>query len=289
MNHGSMSATRTAVVTGGTSGLGEAAAIALAQAGFRVLIVGRDPVRGAAVVARAHQAGGGVAEFITADLFSVTGAQDLGREVLARTPKVDLLINNAGGTFGARELTRDGLERTFALNVMAPFELSLALRPALAAAQGRVVNVVTGVPKNAKASIDQLVGEASGAGLQSYIRAKLALVALTKEQQRRFSSDGITAVCLHPGIIPGTRFGQDTPAFVRSIMEGVAKVFGLSSSLEVAAVRYLAVGTGPVEGGGFYKEGHLADAPVQASDTAFAGTLWATLEGVHSKAARAQA
>jgi NAD(P)-dependent dehydrogenase (short-subunit alcohol dehydrogenase family) len=279
---------RTAVVTGGTSGLGEAASVALAKVGFRVLIVGRDPRRGQAVVQRITGAGG-AAEFVTADLFSVNGARALGRELLARAPKLDLLVNNAGGTFGNKELTPDGLERTFALNVMAPFELTETLRPALAAAKGRVVNVVTGVPKNAKATIDQLAGEASSSGLQSYVRAKLALLALTREQQRRFAADGITAVCLHPGIIPGTRFGQDTPAFVRAIMEKVARVFGLASSLEEAAARYITVGTGPVEGGGFYKEGALAPAPLQASDAAFGSTLWTTLEAVHGRAARPSA
>ena len=278
-----MNETRTAVVTGGTSGLGEAASLALAREGFKVLIVGRDPARGEAVVRRIAEAGG-KAEFVTGDLFSVNGAKQLGEVLREKAPRLDLLVNNAGGTFGNKELTKDGLERTFALNVMAPFELTEALRPALARAKGRVMNVVTGVPKNAKATIDQLAGEASSSGLQSYIRAKLALLTLTKEQQRRFASDGITAVCLHPGIIPGTRFGQDTPAFVRAIMERVAKVFGLSSSLEEAAVRYVNVGTGPVEGGGFYKEGLLAPPPVQATDAAFASALWSTLESVRARA-----
>ncbi len=115
-------ATKTAVVTGGTSGLGEAAALALAAKGYCVLIVGRDAARGRAVV-DAARAKGGTAELLAADLFTVAGVRGLAAEILKRTPRVDLVVNNTGGTFGQTLLTEDGLERTFALNVMAPFML----------------------------------------------------------------------------------------------------------------------------------------------------------------------
>jgi len=273
---------RTAVVTGATSGLGEAAAVALAKAGWRVLVVGRDAARGAEVVARA-KAAGGEAEFLAADLLSLADVRRVAREIRARAPSLELLVNNAGGTFGPKELTGDGLERTFALNVAAPFVLTEALVEALGAGHGRVLNIVTGVPKGAKATMDQLAGAESGAGMSSYIRAKLALGALTHEQQRRYASKGITAVSLHPGVIPGTGFGQDMPAFLRSFGGGVAKLFGFASTHEQAADRYVQVGTGPVEPAGFYAQGKLEPAPVQAQDPAFAGQLWSKLEEVSGR------
>jgi len=98
------STTKTAVVTGATSGLGEAAALALAKAGYRVLVVGRDEARGADVVSRARAAGS-EAELLTADLFSLSDVRRLAREIKARAPSLDLLVNNAGGTFGAKQLT----------------------------------------------------------------------------------------------------------------------------------------------------------------------------------------
>jgi len=116
-------ATKTAVVTGGTSGLGEAAALALAAKGYHVMVVGRDAERGKAVV-EAARAKGGEAVLLSADLFTVAGVRALSNEILKRAPKVDLVVNNAGGTFGQTLMTEDGLERTFALNVMAPFVLT---------------------------------------------------------------------------------------------------------------------------------------------------------------------
>ena len=268
--------TRIAVVTGATSGLGEAAALALAGAGWQVFVVGRDPARAAATVAKARAAGG-TAEFVGADLFALADVRRLAGELRRRAPRIDLLINNAGGNFMKREITGDGLERSFALNVAAPFVLTEGLLPSLAAAGGRVVNVVTGVPKGARATIEQLAGPDAGAGMGAYIRAKLALQTLTIEQQRRHGARGVSFVSLHPGIIPGTRFGAEMPGFVRAIGEFIARLFRLSSTLAQAAERFVRVGTQAVEGGGFYKEGTLAAPPTQAQDPAFAAALWQRL------------
>jgi NAD(P)-dependent dehydrogenase (short-subunit alcohol dehydrogenase family) len=269
---------QTVAITGATSGLGEAAAIAFAKKGWRVIVIGRDRERGRDVVERA----GKNAEFAAGDLFTVASVKALAAEIRRRAPELDLLVNSAGGTFGKKELTTDGLERTFALNVMAPFVLTRELEPSLAGAKGRVVNLVTGVPKNAKATLDDLLGEKSSAGVGSYTRNKLALAALTGEMQRQFDKDAITVVSLHPGIIPGTRFGQDMPAFLRSVMGFVARTFGMASTLEEAADRYVRVGTGDVERGAFYAQGKLADAPVLARDPAFARSLWTKLEELTS-------
>src|SRR5262245_42481154 len=106
---------KTAVVTGATSGLGRAAAAALAKRGFRVILVGRDAARGAEAV-EGIRAAGGRAELVLGDLMTVAGAQAIATEILAYTPRLDLLVNNAGGSFSRAERTTDGLERTFALN-----------------------------------------------------------------------------------------------------------------------------------------------------------------------------
>jgi NAD(P)-dependent dehydrogenase (short-subunit alcohol dehydrogenase family) len=278
---------KTAVVTGATSGLGEAAAMALAKAGYRVFAVGRDPARGADLVARGKATSGEVV-FLPADLFSLADVRRLGREIRSRAPALDLLVNNAGGTFGKKDLTTDGLERTFALNVAAPFVLTEELVGPLAAAGGRVVNLVTGVQKGARTTLDKLVGEKASGGMGAYIQNKLALLALTQEQQRRYGDRGITVVALHPGVIPDTRFGQDMPAFLRKVMGFVARLFRFASTLDEAAARYVAVGTGPVEKAGFYYEGVLRPAPLQAQDREFAAALWARVAEVTSRPALPQ-
>jgi NAD(P)-dependent dehydrogenase (short-subunit alcohol dehydrogenase family) len=269
----------TAVVTGATSGLGEAAALALASNGWRVFVVGRDASRGAAVVTRAL-ARSGHAELLTGDLSTIDGVRAVSHAVCARTASLNLLINNAGGTFARKELTCDGVERTFALNVLAPYLLTEALLPELAVAKGRVVNVVTGIPRGAQATLAQLVGEQCSAGIGGYMRCKLALAALTQEQQRRYASRGVTAVSLHPGIIPGTRFGQDTPQLVRAMAGAFARALGVSSTLDEAVSRYLTVATRPVERGGFYAEGRIDPGPNLARDPVFGSEIWGALEAL---------
>lgn len=274
---GSSDDLKTAVVTGATSGLGRAAAQALAQRGFRVILMGRDAARGAEVVAEIR-ASGGRAELVLGDLMTVAGAQAVAAEIRERAPRVDLLVNNAGGAFNRDERTSDGLERTFALNVLAPFVLTEALMPALAAARGRVVNVVTGVPAGAKTTVEAIAGTNAKPGMQSYIRNKLALVTLTIELQRRYEARGVSFASLHPGVIPGTRFGSDSPGLLMKIGPVIAKLLRITSSLDEAAERFVQVGTGQVEQGGFYYEGKLRQAPRQAQDPEFAASLRSTLE-----------
>lgn len=267
-----MTTTKTAVVTGATSGLGEAAAVALSQAGYRVFAVGRDAARGAEVVKKL----GAGSEFVAADLFSLADVQRLGRELASRAPSLDLLVNNAGGVFSRSPPTIDGLERTFALNVAAPSALTEALLEPLAAAKGRVVNIVTGIQAGFSAKVEQLDGPKATGGMFAYMRAKHALITLTQAQQKRHGGRGITFVALHPGVIPTTRFGHTMTGFnpFTTIGPILAKVFRLGVTEAVAASRYVAVGTGPVEPGGYYYEGTLRPAPQQAQDPAFQDAVW---------------
>jgi NAD(P)-dependent dehydrogenase (short-subunit alcohol dehydrogenase family) len=267
-----MTTTKTAVVTGGTSGLGEAAAVALGQAGWRVLVVGRDEARGAEVAKRA----GSGSEFLKADLFSLEDVRRLAGEVRRRAERLDLLVNNAGGVFSAGAPTVDGLERTFALNVAAPYVLTEELLAPLAAAKGRVVNVSTGIANGFTAKLEQVVGPKAKGGMMSYVRNKLALIALTQEQQRRHGAQGITFVVLHPGIIPTTRFGHTMTGLnpFTTIGPFFAKLFRFGVPLEEAAARYVRVSTDAVEPAGYYYEGVLRPAPKQARDTAFSGAVW---------------
>jgi NAD(P)-dependent dehydrogenase (short-subunit alcohol dehydrogenase family) len=268
----STSKTKTAVVTGGTSGLGEAATLALAQAGWRVLVVGRDAQRGNDVARRA----GNGSEFLNADLFSLSDVRRLAGEIARRAPALDVLVNNAGGVFSAGPATVDGLERTFALNVAAPHVLTEALLPQLAAAKGRVINVVTGIQNGFSARLEQIVGPKATGGMFAYVRNKLALLTLTRAQQQQYASRGITFVALHPGIIPTTRFGTTMTGFnpFTTIGPLFAKLFRFGDSAEVAAKRYVTAATEPLEGGGYYYEGKLRPAPKQALEQSFVDAVW---------------
>lgn len=265
--------TRTAVVTGGTSGLGEAAALALAQAGWRVLIVGRDPSRGADVAKRA----GNGSEFIAADLFSLADVRRLAGELSRKAPSLDLLVNNAGGVFSAGAPTVDGLERTFALNVAAPHVLTEGLLEPLAKAKGRVINVVTGIADGFKADLDQVAGTKAKGGMFGYVRNKLALLALTRAQQQKHAARGITFVALHPGIIPTTRFGHTMEGLFNpftTIGPFFAKLFRFGVTEQVAASRYVKLAQDSVEGAGYYYEGALRPGPKLALDAGFVDSVW---------------
>ncbi|MBM4780032.1 MAG: SDR family NAD(P)-dependent oxidoreductase [Archangiaceae bacterium] len=264
--------TKTAVVTGATSGLGQAAALALGAAGWRVLVVGRDAGRGAEV---AKQAGNG-SEFVKADLFSLADVRRLAGVLAEKAPALDLLVNNAGGVFSKGPATVDGLEQTFALNVAAPFTLTEGLLGALEAGKGRVVNVVTGIQNGFSTKLEQVVGPKATGGMFAYVRNKAVLLTLTRAQQQRHGARGITFVALHPGIIPTTRFGQSMTGFnpFTTIGPFFSKLFGIGVTEAVAASRYVKVGTEAVEGGGYYYEGVLRPAPKQALDQSFVDSVW---------------
>lgn len=267
---------KTAVITGGTSGLGEATTLALAKAGWRVIIVGRNADRAQQVILK----GGDNIKFYKADLFSLADVSRLATDVRAAAPKLDLLVNNAGGTFQETVQTVDGLERTFALNVATPFALTHGLLPSLKNGKGRVLNITTGVPKSAKTTLEQLTGIKANAGMQSYIRSKLALIALTQQQAIRYAPLGVTAAALHPGIIPGTRFGGELPKAMLAVGGFVTKLLGFATTPEQAAERFIKIGTQSVESGGYYKEGVLTAAPLSVNDAVFAQSLWAKLESL---------
>ncbi len=115
---------KTVLVTGGTSGIGKATALGLATMGARLAITGRDPARAEDAASEIRAAGGGQVDVFVADLSSQAEVRRLADEVLDRLPRIDVLVNNVGGYWNTRHVTADGLERTFALNHLAPFLLT---------------------------------------------------------------------------------------------------------------------------------------------------------------------
>ena len=191
---------KTVVVTGGTGGIGRMTARGLAGLGARVVVVGRDAGRArTAVEELRRETGNDRVEALTAD---VTRRRDLHRladQVTERYGQVDVLINNAGVTRPRRELTEDGVETTFAANVLAPYVLVHRLLPALArAAPARVVNLTGGVPRG-RIDLDNLQGERSYVGLSVYNQTKLALMAMSHTFAERLQGSGVTLHVASPG------------------------------------------------------------------------------------------
>ena len=115
---------RTVLVTGGTRGIGRATALGLARMGARVAIIGRIAERAEHAARLIGATGGGKVDVLVADLSSQSQVRRLAEEILQSLPRIDILVNNVGGYWNSRHVTADGLERTFALNHLAPFLLT---------------------------------------------------------------------------------------------------------------------------------------------------------------------
>jgi NAD(P)-dependent dehydrogenase (short-subunit alcohol dehydrogenase family) len=249
---------RTVLVTGATNGIGGATAAGLAALGARVGVVGRDRGRTEAAVTRIREAGGAADAFV-ADLSAQREVRRLADEVLAAYPRLDVLVNNAGGYWAHRHTTEDGLERTFALNHLAPFLLTNLLLPRLrASAPARVVTVSSGAHVTGRIDFDDLQGEKGYGGQRAYGQSKLANVLFTYELARRLEGAGVTATVLHPGVVrtgfaredSGRLMGLGLPLarpFMKSPEQGARTSVHLASSPEVEGVtgRYF-VGGRPV-------------------------------------------
>jgi NAD(P)-dependent dehydrogenase (short-subunit alcohol dehydrogenase family) len=179
----------TALVTGATSGIGRATAVALAKLGAHVLVSGRDAGRGEQVV-KEIVAEGGQAAFLASDLADAASAQDLASRALAVTGRVDVLVNSAGVfPFGPTEDTSEqDFDAVYSLNVKAPYFLVAALAPAMATrGAGSIVNVST------------MVAEFGAAGMGLYGSSKAALELLTKSWSAEFGPRGVRVNAVSPG------------------------------------------------------------------------------------------
>jgi NAD(P)-dependent dehydrogenase (short-subunit alcohol dehydrogenase family) len=265
------------VITGATSGLGKATAIDLARRGARVFVVGRDAARANETLEELKKTGG-EGEVILGDVSTVTGARTLARAILEKAPRIDVLINNAGGTFKTESKTSEGIETTFALNTLGAFVLEKELHGALAAAKGRVVNVATGFLDNFPVEVDDLVAPKKYGGTAQYGRSKQASVMMTVEQARRYAAEGVTAVSIHPGIIMGTRFGGGQPKAMQMILGPVMRFIGLACTLEEAQRRFFVSAFGDVPNGSYLVNGKPAELPKQVKDEAVRAKVYALLE-----------
>ena len=177
---------RTVLVTGGTGGIGKATALGLATMGAHVAITGRDRGRTEDAAREIRAAGGGQVDVFVADLSSQAEVRRLADEVLQRLPRIDVLVNNVGGYWNTRHVTADGLERTFALNHLAPFLLTNLLLDRLKqSAPARVVTVSSNAQAMGRIDFDDLQGERSYSGARAYNQSKLANVLFTYELARR--------------------------------------------------------------------------------------------------------
>ena len=262
------------VITGASSGIGKAAALALARLGADVILVCRDKSRGeAALAAVSSVAERSIRQLEIADLSSLREVRDLAGR-LARLDRLDVLINNAGLVLADRRVSADGFEYTFALNHLAPFLLTNLLREKLvASAPARVITVSSAAHRAARLDFGDLQLTRNFNGWRAYANSKLANIAFTTELARRLAGTGVTANCVHPGTV-NTGFGRDGSALLRFGL-GLGRRFLLSAGQGADTVVYLA-SSPDVEGatGGYYVKRKRRAPSAAASDPATARRLW---------------
>jgi NAD(P)-dependent dehydrogenase (short-subunit alcohol dehydrogenase family) len=216
---------KTVLVTGGTSGIGRATAQGLSLLGARVAIAGRDDRRTHDVARDISSASGAPVQAFVADLSSQGQVRRLAEEVLHALPRIDVLVNNAGGYWSTRHLTVDGYEHTFALNHLAPFLLTHLLLDRMRAGPGaRVVNVASGAQAAGRIDFDDLQGARSYSGSRAYNQSKLASVLFTYELARRLGGTAVTANALHPGVV-STAFGGEDPGRAQRLLVPLMRPF----------------------------------------------------------------
>jgi NAD(P)-dependent dehydrogenase (short-subunit alcohol dehydrogenase family) len=231
---------KTIVITGGTSGIGEVAALALAKMGARIVLVARDKARGDATLARLHDRAPGVAHSIHfADLLRLAEMKRVAAQIADHEPRIDVLINNAGALFATRRLTEDGLECTFALNHMAYFVVTEGLRERLlASGPARIINTASAAHQGARLDFDDLQSSKNLGAMKAYSRSKLCNILFTRELARRLRGTGVTANCLHPGFV-ATRFGDQSGVLMSRVV-WLAKLFAISPAKGAQTIVYLA-------------------------------------------------
>ncbi|HET6440557.1 MAG TPA: SDR family oxidoreductase, partial [Anaeromyxobacter sp.] len=246
---------KTILLTGATSGIGLAAGLALADTGAELLLVGRDPSRlkAAQAAVRARSAAGAVSTF-RCDLSSLAAVRALASDVLARHPRLDVLVNNAGGVSARRELTADGLERTFAVNHLAPYLLTRLLLDRLReSAPSRIVNVASVAHRGGELDFSDLEMARGYRTMRAYRRSKLANVLFTRELARRLSGTRVTANSVHPGVVATDIWGG-AGWYARPLL-ALAKPFMLTPEKGAATLVHLAVSPEVESLSGAYFEG----------------------------------
>jgi retinol dehydrogenase 14 len=273
--HGKPMAGRTVLVTGATSGIGRATALGLARMGAHVAITGRDRGRTEDAASEIRMAGGRDVDVFVADLSSQAQLRRLASEVLEGLSRIDVLVNNVGGYWSTRHITADGLERTFALNHLAPFLLTNLLLARLErSAPARVVTVASNAHTTGGVDFDDLQGMRSYSGGRAYSQSKLANVLFTYQLAGRLRGSAVTANVLHPGVVR-TSFGAEDPARIQRLLVPLLRLVmkspaqGAATSIHLASAPELEQVSGR-----YFANRRPTRSSARSYDQAVAARLW---------------
>jgi NAD(P)-dependent dehydrogenase (short-subunit alcohol dehydrogenase family) len=241
---------KTVVITGGTSGIGEATALALAEQGADLALICRSRERGEATRERiAQHTGRDAARIFLADMARLEDMRRVAATLRSELERIDVLLNNAGVTMLRREETADGFETTFGVNHLAPFVLTHGLMPRLLATPGaRIVNVASEAHKFARFALDDLQSERRYSAMRVYGASKLCNILFTRELARRLEGSDVSVHCLHPGAV-ATNLGANNGGIARVLLPVLALFFrtpaqGARASIHLCSAPEIAAPSG---------------------------------------------
>jgi retinol dehydrogenase 12 len=266
------------LITGGTSGIGKAAATALAAAGAKVVVVGRNKERGEAAVGEIRRGSGSEkVSLMLEDLAVQAEVRGLAEGFRERHGRLDVLVNNAGLIQSRRTETPDGIELTLAVNHLAPFLLTnLLLEVLKRSAPSRIITVSSEARRHAEIDFDDLQSRRRYRAFPVYGMTKLANILFTYELAERLRGIGVVANCLHPGGV-NTNFGNNNRSlgillfrafkpFMRTPEQGADTIVYLASSPEAGRMS------------GKYLMDRKEVSPAQPRDEALQQRLWEVSE-----------
>jgi NAD(P)-dependent dehydrogenase (short-subunit alcohol dehydrogenase family) len=274
---------RVAVVTGASSGLGLETAKTLAAEGWRVIGQGRHPARTVSAEKQIRAVAKAPFDMILADLSLLADAARAAEQIAALTPRIDVLVNNAGGVTAEKKITAEGNEAAFAGNHLGPFLLTKRLLPLLRAAAAAAPAGATRIIVTSSSAHEaapglnwddlQMMGEFRAT--PAYCNVKLANILFARKLARLLAKDGIVSHAMHPGIVD-TNFVTHGDAAMQSYF----KTATLTTPAAAAdTLIWLATAEEPGRStGGYYFERKVVPSTAAAQDEALADRLWEASE-----------
>ncbi len=279
---------RICLVTGASSGIGKAAAKGLARIGASVVMVCRNHIRGEAALSEIQkETGNSSVDLLVTDLSSQEAICQLAEEFKDRYQYLHVLVNNAGVYYSKRHVTIDGIEEMFAVNYLARFLLTNLLLDVLRnSAPARIISVAGAYHTRGIINFEDLQGEKEFNGPRANYQSKLADVLLTYEFARRLEGNGVTANCLHPGVV-GTDLvdkDPDFPSFIKFIYKRT-KFLMKSPEKGAETILYLAASPEVEEiTGQYFINKKVSQSSPESHDESLAKRLWdvsAEITGLH--------
>jgi NAD(P)-dependent dehydrogenase (short-subunit alcohol dehydrogenase family) len=277
-----MKKTGNVLITGGSSGIGKAAAIALAKMGYKVIILSRSKERGEKALEEIKKSSGSNdVELMTCDLGNQASIREFAENFKAKYERLDILINNAGVILPGRHETSDGYELQFGVNHLGHFLLTnLLLDTIKNSSPARIVVVASGAHKAGKIHFDDINLKNKYSIIKAYSQSKLANVLFTYGLADRLKGTGVTVNCLHPGAV-ATNMGVNRETGFGTFITSLLKPFFLTPEEGAATSIYLATSeeVKDVSGKYFYRKKPVKSSK-QTYDKQLALQLWKLSESL---------